>query len=198
MRLRRVDKDHFKKLTYPHMEFLYNVALKYSGRTYDAEDLVQETMYTAYRKFHQLRDEAKCRAWLFTILRSHFLKEQRQVVKRPFLDDGSGYLQYVVDEDEKSLAKKYDEKVDSEEIQKALNVLPEKFKSPLILYYMEDMTYQEISTYLDLPIGTVMSRLARAKKHLKKEMLRVAKGLSLGRKVGQLASMLLIGGEHGL
>ncbi len=198
MRLRRVDKDHFKKLTYPHMEFLYNVALKYSGRAYDAEDLLQETMYTAYRKFHQLRDEEKCRAWLFMILRSHFLKEQRQLVKRPFLDDGSGYLKYVVDENEKSLAKKYDEKIDSEEVQKVLNVLPEKFKSPLILYYMEDLTYQEIADYLDLPIGTVMSRLARAKKHLKKVILRVAKGLSLGRKAGQLASMLLIGGAHGL
>ncbi|MCP3890275.1 MAG: sigma-70 family RNA polymerase sigma factor, partial [Desulfobulbaceae bacterium] len=107
-------------------------------------------------------------------------------------------LKYVVDENEKSLAKNYDEKIDREEVQKVLNVLPEKFKSPLILYYMEDLTYQEISDYLDLPIGTVMSRLSRAKKHLKKHVLRVAKGLSLGRKVGQLASMLLIGGAHGL
>ncbi len=198
MRLRRVDKKHFKKITYPHLEFLYNVALKYSGKTYDAEDLVQETMYTAYKKLHQLRDETKCRAWLFMILRSHFLKEQRQLVKRPYLDDGTGYLKHVKDETTSSLAKMYEEKVNSEEVQKVLDVLPEKFKSPLILYYMEEFTYQEISDYLDVPIGTVMSRLARAKKHLKKEVLRRAKGLTVGRKVVNLAGMLFLGGAYEL
>ncbi len=198
LRLRRVDKKHFKELTYPHLEFLYNVALKYTGRTYDAEDLVQETMYTAYNKFHQLREESKCRAWLFMILRSHFLKEQRQLVKRPFLDDGTGYLKYVTDENATSLAKKYEEKVDSEEVQRMLDILPEKFKSPLILYFMQDMTYQEISDYLDVPIGTVMSRLARGKKHMKKEILRKVKGVSVGRKVIQMAGMMFLGGAYEL
>jgi RNA polymerase sigma-70 factor, ECF subfamily len=194
--LRRVDKKHFKKLTYPHLDFLYNVALKYTGKTYEAEDLVQETMYTAFRKFHQLREESKCRAWLFMILRSHFLKEQRQLIKRPFLDDGSGYLKHVVDETSQSLSKKYEEKVDKIEVQRILDLLPEKFKSPLVLYYIEDMTYQEISEFMDVPIGTVMSRLARAKKHMKKEILKKAKGLSVGRKVAQLASMLFMGGAY--
>ncbi len=198
MRLRRVDKKHFKELAYPHLEFLYNVALKYTGRTYDAEDLVQETMFTAYKKFYQLREESKCRAWLFMILRSHFLKEQRQLIKRPFLDDGTGYLKHVVDETAVSLAKKYEEKINSEEVQRVLDVLPEKFKSPLILYYMQELTYQEISEYLDVPIGTVMSRLARAKKHMKKEILRKAKGLLIGRKVLQMASMVLLGGAYEL
>lgn len=196
MRLRRVDKKHFKKLTYPHLEFLYNVALKYTGKTYEAEDLVQETMYTAFAKFHQLRDDSKCRAWLFMILRSHFLKEQRQLVKRPILDDGSGYLKYLTDETAKSLSKKYEEKVDRKEVQRILDILPEKFKSPLVLYYLEDMTYQEISEYLDIPIGTVMSRLARAKKHMKKEILKKAKGLSVGRTIAHLAGMLFMGGTY--
>lgn len=177
-KFRRVDKKRFKELTYPHLEFLYNVALKYSGKTYDAEDLVQETMYTAYRKFSQLREESKCRSWLFMILRSHFLKERRQAIKRPYLDDGQGYLKNVTAGNKNELAEKYEKKLNTEEIQLVLNMIPEKFKSSLILYYMDEMTYQEISEYLDIPIGTVMSRLARGKKYMKNELVRRAKGTS--------------------
>ena len=152
--------------------------LKYSGKSYDAEDLVQETMYTAYRKFSQLREESKCRSWLFMILRSHFLKERRQAVKRPYLDDGEGYLKNVTAGNKNELAEKYEKKMNTEEIQLVLNMIPEKFKSPLLLYYMEEMTYQEISEYMDIPIGTVMSRLARGKKYMKNELVRRARGES--------------------
>jgi RNA polymerase sigma-70 factor (ECF subfamily) len=62
--------------------------------------------------------------------------------------------------------------MDREDVQYALERLTEKHKSPVILYYMEDMTYQEIADYLEIPIGTVMSRLARAKKQMKKELLK--------------------------
>lgn len=181
--LRRIDKKRFKELTYPHLDFLYNVALKYSGSKYDAEDLVQETMYTAYKKFFQLREEKKCRSWLFMILRSHFLKEKRSALKRPYLDDGEGYLKNVKAGKDSDMVRKYEEKIKKEEIQKILTIIPEKFKSPLILYYMEDMTYREISEYLDIPIGTVMSRLARGKKYMKNELLRHARGTSVVQKI---------------
>ncbi len=187
--LRRVDKKKFKQLTYPHLDFLYNVALKYSGNPYDAEDLVQETMYTAYRKFYQLREEKKCRSWLFMILRSHFLKEKRQEVKRPYLDDGDGYLKNVTAGSGAEVPEMLEKKMTGEEVQKILDVIPEKFKSPLILYYMEDMTYQEISEYLDIPIGTVMSRLARGKKYMKNELMRRAKGTSAIKKIIPIAGL---------
>ncbi len=171
-RLRRVDRTRFKDLTYPHLEFLYNMALKYTGKSYDAEDIVQETMYLAYRNFHQLRDEEKCRQWLFAILRTTFLKEKRSFIRRPLLDDGSGYLKHITDESADSLAVRFEKKMDREDVQYVLERMTEKHKSPLILYYMEDMTYQEIADYLEIPIGTVMSRLARAKKQMKKELLK--------------------------
>ena len=170
--LRRVDKKKFKELTYPHLEFLFNLALKYTGKQYDAEDIVQETMYVAYRNFHQLRDEAKCRQWLFAILRTTFLKEKRALLRRPLLDDGSGYLQNFSDESLESLASIVEKKMNKEDVHEVLQRLPEKHKSPLILYYMEEMTYQEIADFLEIPIGTVMSRLARAKKQMKKQLLR--------------------------
>jgi len=192
-RLRRVDRTRFKDLTYPHLEFLFNMALKYTGKSYDAEDIVQETMYLAYRNFHQLRDEEKCRQWLFAILRTTFLKEKRSFIRRPLLDDGSGYLKHLTDESADSLALLFEKKMDREDVQYVLERMTEKHKSPLILYYMEDMTYQEIADYLEIPIGTVMSRLARAKKQMKKELL---KKLAKKQKKSNLISLatLLFGG----
>ncbi len=189
--LQRVDRKKFKELTYPHLEFMYNMALKYTGKKYDAEDLVQETMYTAYRKFHQLRDRSKCRAWLFSILRSHFLRERRQFLRRPLLDDGSGYLRNIVDTGADDFAGVLEKKLDKVKVNKALESLSEKFKTVVMLYYMEDMTYQEISEFLDVPIGTVMSRLARGKKQLKSTLLKSANASRKGGKIVHLASMLL-------
>ncbi|MEE4241774.1 MAG: RNA polymerase sigma factor [Desulfopila sp.] len=193
-KLRRVDKKRFKELTYPHLQFLYNVALKYSGKPYDAEDLVQETMYTAYRKFFQLREEEKCRSWLFMILRSHFLKERRLAVRRPFLDDGDGYLKNIAADTSSELPGIYEKKIDREEVQRVLLLLPEKFKSPLILYYMEEFTYQEISEYLDIPIGTVMSRLSRGKKYMKNELLHRTRKTSILQKIVPIAGFFAWGG----
>lgn len=193
-KFRRVDKKHFKELTYPHLEFLYNVALKYSGKPYDAEDLVQETMYTAYRKFAQLREESKCRAWLFMILRSHFLKEKRQQAKRPYLDDGDGYLKNITGGKGSELPEIYEKKMNREEVQQVLMLIPEKYKSPLILYYMDELTYQEISEYLDIPIGTVMSRLSRGKKYMKNELISRAKGTSTIKKIIPIAGIFGLGG----
>jgi len=180
--LRRVDKKRFKELMFPHLEFLYNVALKYSGTRYDAEDLVQETMFTAFTKFQQLRDDKSCRAWLFTILRNHFLRERKQFLRRPYLDDGTSYLDRLKDEKSSGFVDRLIEKDANKKLHQVLGRIPEKFQSPVILYYMEEMTYQEIAEYLDIPIGTVMSRLARGKRYLKKGLLQssVRKG-SLGK-----------------
>lgn len=190
---RRVDRTRFKELTFPHLEFLYNVALKYTGKPYDAEDLVQETMYTAFRKFHQLREEDRCRSWLFAILRTTFLREFRLHKKRPLLDDGSGYLKNIIDESAESLAGQLEKKVDRQNVQQVLDRMSEKHKSPLVLFYMEDMTYQEIADFLDIPIGTVMSRLARAKKQMKKALLKIMQQKS-GRKKTDLLAVLMFQG----
>lgn len=189
--LRRVDRRKFKELTYPHLDFLYNMAMKYTAKSYDAEDLVQETMFTAYRKFHQLRDRNKCRAWLFSILRSHFLRERRQFARRPLLDDGSGYLRHVRDDSVEDFAAVIDQKLDKVKVVKALEKIPEKFSSVVVLYYMEGMTYQEISEFLDIPIGTVMSRLARGKKQLKKTLMKSTYVQRKGGRIVRLAGMLL-------
>ena len=152
------------------------MALRYAGNRYDAEDLVQETLFSAYKSLHQLRDEKKCKAWLFTILRNVHIKDSRQRGRMENLeygkeDDYVGYLEKMSDQSD--MEKIIDTKIDSSRIQQALNRLPEKYKTPVILHYMEGMLYREISTTMGVPIGTVMSRLARGRALLKKEILKL-------------------------
>jgi RNA polymerase sigma-70 factor (ECF subfamily) len=168
-------RDVFWNLAQNQTRFLYNVAIKYVGNRYDAEDLVQETLYTAYHKFHQLRDSQKFKSWMFTILRNHFLKWQRKKVsvQADEFEDGIDYISQLESVSlRQDAASVYETKAEADTIQSILDKLPEKYKAVLILYYMEDSSYQEIAEMLGVPIGTVMSRLSRAKQMMKKTLLR--------------------------
>jgi RNA polymerase sigma-70 factor (ECF subfamily) len=182
-------RDVFWNLAQNQTRFLYNVALKYTGNRYDAEDLVQETLYTAYHKFHQLRDSQKFKSWMFTILRNHFLKGQRKkaLVQADEFEDGIDYLSQLESASlQQDVASNYERKAEAEAIQSILDKLPEKYKAVLILYYMEDSAYQEIAEMLGVPIGTVMSRLSRAKQMMKKALLRSTINEPQAKKVVQL------------
>jgi RNA polymerase sigma-70 factor (ECF subfamily) len=175
-------RDEFWNLAQNQTRFLYNVALKYAGNRYDAEDLVQETLYTAYRKFDQLRDRRKFKSWVFTILRNHFLKSQRK--KAPAqADEFEDRIDYLTQLEsvagQPDVSSVYEKKVEAETIQSILDKLPEKYKTVLILYYMEDSAYHEIAEMLGISIGTVMSRLSRAKQMMKKALLRSTKVIQL-------------------
>lgn len=164
-------RNTFQQQTSPHVEFLYNMALRYTGNSYDAEDLVQETMFAAYKNFSSLRDESKCKSWLLTILRRLFYKEYEKQNNRPVLLDDAAYIK-LLDKYSGTIDDLAFESLDTvAEVQKILDELPEKHKTPLLLFYMEDMSYKEIAGTLNLPIGTVMSRLSRAKHCFKKAML---------------------------
>lgn len=167
--------DRFWELAQDHVKYLYNVALRYAGNTYDAEDLVQETYFIAFKKFDQLRNERKLKSWLFTILRNTYLKTRRQNGRNKITeyDDGLEYIEALENAVEKiDVAAAYEQKIESDQIQQLLAELPEKYKSALLLYYISESSYQEISETLDLPMGTVMSRLSRGKQILKKKILR--------------------------
>jgi RNA polymerase sigma-70 factor (ECF subfamily) len=175
---RKRDTQRFKELAYPHLKFLYNIALRYAGNTYDAEDIVQETFYAAYKNFHQLRDESKCKSWLFAILRRIYLKEIRQSERKDKIehDERNSYLTFLEEAAERfDIEKAFERQIEGAHLQHILDKIPERYKSPILLYYMDDMSYQEISDHLQIPIGTVMSRLARGKELMKKELLRLSK-----------------------
>lgn len=159
-------------VAYPHLDFIYNVALRLSGSSFDAEDLTQEAFTVAFHKINQLKNPDKSRFWLLSIVRNLYLRSLEK--SRPELlkvSDDEGYTAALdnlqgVDCPEKD----YFERATAQSVQDALNRLPEKYKTPLILFYAEEWSYREISEGLEIPMGTVMSRISRARDLLKKSL----------------------------
>lgn len=158
--------DSFEQLALPHMSLIYRLAYRLSGNKEDAEDLTQDTFRIAFEKFAQLRDKEKCRNWLVMILKNLFFKDLRKKKRFPSvnLDDISFSLAENTGFNYASIRE-----VSNGELQQTLNKLDEKYKTPLVLSYMDGFSYKEIAAILNIPIGTVMSRIARGKIFLKKE-----------------------------
>jgi RNA polymerase sigma-70 factor (ECF subfamily) len=152
------------RLVDEHYAALYRYAYRLSGSTADAEDLTQETFCKAQLCFSQLKDSGRAKPWLFSILRNAYLHRVRADRQHGCISlDGVGD---VPEPSPEPLPP-----VDPEQLQRALNELPEAFRTPIILYYFEDFGYREIAEQMDLPMGTVMSRLARAKASLRAQLL---------------------------
>lgn len=151
-----------------HYDLIFRFACRLSGSSADAEDLAQEAFLTAQSKLHQLRDAGKARSWLLTIVRNTYLKSRRGQKHFPFsaMDDPP---QPVVEE---PVGESLLVEIDNARLQEALDELPEEFRTPLLLFYFEEFTYKQIAEILDAPIGTVMSRLSRAKSHLRARLAR--------------------------
>jgi RNA polymerase sigma-70 factor, ECF subfamily len=152
------------QLVEAHYAALYRYAYRLTGSPADAEDLTQETFCQAQLKLAQLRDPARAKAWLFSILYNAFLHRVRSSKQEHAVS-----LEWVGDLAERLPDPLPD--VEPERLQKALGELPEGFRTPLILYYFEDFSYRDIAEQMELPMGTVMSRLARAKAHLRARLL---------------------------
>jgi len=150
-----------------HYQSLYRYAYRLSGAAADAEDLTQEAFCKAQAQLATLRDPDRAKPWLFSILRNAYLHRARthRAHKQVSLD-AVGELACHPPADVPE--------VDPERLQQALNELPEGFRTPVILFYFEDMSYRDIAEQMDLPIGTVMSRLARAKTHLRDRLMPAA------------------------
>jgi RNA polymerase sigma-70 factor (ECF subfamily) len=144
-----------------HYDSLYRYAYRLSGSAQEAEDLAQESFCQAQLKWSQLRDLRCARAWLFTILRNIYLHKIRDRKMENALPlDEIGELPERVPEPE----------IDPQRLQEALDALPEAFRTPIILFYFEDFSYRDIADQMKMPIGTVMSRLARAKSFLRNRL----------------------------
>lgn len=153
-----------ERLVEAHYEALYRYAYRLSGSAADAEDLTQEAFCKAQTNLSQLRDAERAKPWLFSILRNAYLHRTRAERQQHFvsLDAAADVAEPLND----SLPE-----IEPESLQQALAELPEVFRTPVILYYFEDFSYRDIAEQMDLPIGTVMSRLARAKAHLRARLL---------------------------
>jgi RNA polymerase sigma-70 factor (ECF subfamily) len=148
-----------------HYRVVYRFAYRLCGSQADAEDLTQQTFLAAQANLHQLREAEAARSWLFTIARNTFLKSQRSPAGHVVP------LEYVGEPlDHRADHTRFDG-LEREELQAVLDELPEEFRTPLVLFYFQEFSYKQIARQMDLPIGTVMSRLARAKEHLRRRLL---------------------------
>lgn len=147
-----------------HYAAIYRYAYRLSGSAQEAEDLTQETFCQAHHKQAQLRDAAKAKSWLFTILRNAYLHRLRSAKNQKHLS-----LEGIPEIPERGTDVM--PAIDSAQLQTALNELPELFRTPVILYYFEDFSYKDIAEQMNVPLGTVMSRLARAKAFLRDRLM---------------------------
>ena len=149
-----------RDLVEAHYDSLYRYAFRLSGSAADAEDLTQDAFGKAIARHGQLRDPTKARGWLFRILRNDYLHAVRDERRRKVVSlDSVGELPAEPPDAPPD--------IDPGKLQEVLDELDESFRTPLILFYFEDFSYREIAEQMDLPIGTVMSRLARATGYLR-------------------------------
>jgi RNA polymerase sigma-70 factor (ECF subfamily) len=157
-----MNNEAFAQLVDANYASLYRFALSLARNASDAGDLVQQTFFIWATKGHGLREISKAKSWLFTTLYREFLRGRRRDSRSTFLEDLPPAEKDPVAEDVDRVAK-----IDSASVMVALQSVDETFRAPLTLFYLEDMSYQEIAEALEVPIGTVMSRLSRGKAQLR-------------------------------
>ena len=152
--------NEFEQLVDTHYTALYRFAFSLAKNEMDAADLTQQTFYIWAQKGRDLRDAAKAKSWLFTTLYREFLGARRHETRFPkvSLDEAP---------DEPADAPLAAEKIDASSAMSALGKLDENFRAPLTLFYLKQFSYTEIAEVLNVPIGTVMSRLSRGKAQLR-------------------------------
>jgi RNA polymerase sigma-70 factor, ECF subfamily len=164
---------------------LYNFAYRLVGNEADAEDLVQETYLDAFRHARQLRNVAHCRAWLFRILRNRRVAgERRRQARRELVLVEGGFeptAETVVSEALPQFERAAMARLARAAIVEALARLPEDWRSALLLCDFEGFTYEEIATIMECPIGTVRSRIARARAQLMGQLAPHAAALGIGK-----------------
>ncbi len=175
------DQANFERDAMQYAPQLYSAALRMTRNPADAEDVVQETFLKAYRAYHTFQEGTNLKAWLYRILTNTYINKYRKKQRRPnevelgdlqdlYLFRRLGEASGASPSAEDSVLERF---VDSD-ITQALESLPDHFRMPVLLADVEGFSYKEIAEILDIPIGTVMSRLHRGRKALQQKLWSVA------------------------
>lgn len=169
--------DEFEELVALHYEPLYRFAISLTGTETDACDLTQQTFYIWATKGHQLRERAKAKSWLFTTLHREFLNLRKRTVRFPHfeLSDAGEELPAIAPEMVNSL--------DSACVLDLVAQLPEPYRAALSLFYLKEHSYKEIAQILEIPLGTVRSRISRGLAQLQQSIV-----LSAGRAAAEVGA----------
>lgn len=165
-------QNEFNDEILPHLDSLYNFGLRLTSDPFDAEDLVQDTIVKAFRFFGSYEKGSNAKAWLFRILKNSYINGYRKKTKNPQQVDYNEVAVFY-----ETIRAEHTESSDLEhnmfrqlmddDLSRALNNIPEDFRTVVLLCDVEDFTYEEIANMLDVPIGTIRSRLHRGRNLLK-------------------------------
>lgn len=169
------ENESFEQLLSSHLDGLYNFALRLTDNDDDAKDLLQECSLTSFEKFHQLKEIQKFKQWIFQIMHRKFINNYRRK-KEPELIDIELNEDLLTDTYE-SFDKNRFENLIGDEVQEAFDFLPVEFREIILLADIEELSYREISDIIDIPMGTVASRLYRGHSLLKEKLQDYARKL---------------------
>ena len=172
----------FEAAAMPFVDSLYNAAYRMARNAQDAEDLVQETYLKAYKYYDKFEEGTNLKAWLFKILKNTFInsyrKKQQQPPSADFADIEESFESIVSDEANQPLKDPESELLDKvldQDVQRGLDELPHDYRMVVLLADLEDFSYKEIADILEIPVGTVMSRLYRGRRLLEEALLKYAR-----------------------
>lgn len=169
----------FESELLPHIDALNTFAYHLTYAEEDAKDLVQDTFFKAYKALNSYHEGTNAKAWLFKILKNAYINQYRKKSRRPIQVDYEDFVSYQ-ERDEASTTDFNDLRIElfdnllGDEVTIAVNALPVDFRTVILLCDIEGFTYEEISKILDVPIGTVRSRLFRARNMLKEKLRKYA------------------------
>ena len=172
------DPSTFAEEAMPLMDQLYSAAMRMTRNPSDAEDLVQETYLKAYRGFERFQEGTNLKAWMYRILTNSYINRYRQKQRRPdesdIADVEDMYLYRRLSGENSEIGSSAEDaflnSVTDETVKAAIEALPENFRIAVLLADVEGFAYKEIAEILDIPIGTVMSRIHRGRKGLEKQL----------------------------
>lgn len=182
-RYERVFEEEFL----PQIDALYTFAYHLTYNEEDANDLVQETYMKAFRFIDKYKEGTNAKAWLFKILKNAFINQYRRRTKQPTQVDYEDITSYQEGDEDSNISGYADLREEmfqtmmGDEVTNAINALPVDFRVVILLCDIEGFTYEEISKILDIPIGTVRSRLHRARNMLKDKLREYAQSLGYGK-----------------
>ncbi len=175
----------FEREALPHLDAVYAVALRLARNRDDADDLVQETVLRAFKFFHQFSPGTNCRAWLLTILYNSFRNGYRRSSREPVAAHNEDYERELDKVVTRSGAERNDPEslifgqLMDEEIESALDALSEEFRAAILLVDVQELSYQETAQVLKIPIGTLRSRLSRARAAMRLRLRDLARARGL-------------------
>ncbi len=174
-------REEFEALALEHFDALHNTAVRLTRNPGEAQDLVQETYLKAYRFFHRFEPGTNIKAWLFTILRNTYINTYRRAARQqqqvdfdqiaPFYADTSGPSALT----DRGSTEEMLRHLVQDDVKRALEALPDEYRMVVLLADLEDFAYKEIAEIVGCPVGTVMSRLFRGRRLLRKSLEEFAK-----------------------